>query len=245
MSPSAAGDRPQVRVVVLDVNETLSDLTPMRQRFADVGAEESLASTWFAAVLRDGMALSTVGEQAAFADIGRSLLDAMLPARLSGAAYADDRAAAVEHVLAGFSALPVHPDVPGGLRALAERGIRVVTLSNGAASVAQGLLERAGVSDLVEATLSVADAGIWKPAARAYEHALAHTGEPAGAHLLVAVHPWDVHGARRAGLGGAWVDRSGSAPYPAHFAAPDLRARGLDDLADQLAAPGGASRGGA
>ncbi len=171
MTASAAGERPQVKVVVLDVNETLSDLTPMRQRFADVGAEESLASTWFAAVLRDGMALSTVGDQAAFADVGRSLLEAMLPARLSGEPYAGDRSTAVDHVLGGFSALPVHPDVPDGLRALAEGGVRVVTLSNGAASVAQGLLERAGVSDLVEATLSVADAGIWKPAARAYEHA--------------------------------------------------------------------------
>ena len=233
-----------VRVVVLDVNETVSDLAPMRRRFADVGADESLASTWFASVLRDGMALSTLGEMAGFADIGRDLLDAMLPADLVGPGADGDRAAAVEHVLAGFSALPVHPDVPDGLRALAEHGVRLVTLSNGAASVAQGLLERAGVADLVEATLSVADAGVWKPAAAAYGHAVAHTGEAAAHHLLVAVHPWDVHGARRAGLAGAWVDRTGSAPYPGHFLRPDLRVTGLVDLADQLASTGGSTGGG-
>ena len=32
--------------------------------------------------------------------------------------------------------------------------------------------------------------------------------------VLVAVHPWDVDGARRAGLQTAWVNRSGGA-FPA------------------------------
>lgn len=219
------------RVVVLDVNETLSDLAPLRERFVEVGADEGLAATWFAAVLREGMALAAVGQQAAFADIGAHVLDLLLPADLTL-----QRAAAVDHVLAAFSALSVHPDVPDGLRALREQGLRVVTLSNGAASVAQGLLERAGVLDLVEATLSVADAGVWKPAAAAYAHAVQWSGEPAGSHLLVAVHPWDVHGAQRAGWSGAWVDRAGATPYPGYLDAPALRVRDLTDLAARLAA---------
>lgn len=218
------------RVVVLDVNETLSDLVPLRARFADVGASEELAPTWFAAVLREGMALAAVGQQAAFADVGRHVLDVLLPAELTVR-----RSAAVDHVLTGFTALPVHPDVPDGLRALRELGVRVVTLSNGAASVAEALLERAGVAHLVEATLSVADAGVWKPAAAAYAHAVAWSGEPAEAHLLVAVHPWDVHGAQQAGWSGAWVDRPGTTPYPGYLDAPALRVRDLPDLARRLA----------
>lgn len=225
-----SGDAGAPRVVVLDVNETLSDLTPLRARFAEVGADEELAATWFAAVLREGMALAAVGQQAGFAEIGAHVLDVLLPADLTL-----QRGAAVDHVLAAFSALSVHPDVPDGLRALREQGLRVVTLSNGAASVAQGLLERAGVADLVEATLSVADAGVWKPAAAAYAHAVAWSGEPAGAHLLVAVHPWDVHGAQQAGWSGAWVDRSGTTPYPGYLGDPVLRVRDLTDLAARLA----------
>ena len=112
---------------------------------------------------------------------------------------------------------------------------RSFATSNGAASVAQGLLERAGVADLVEATLSVADAGVWKPAAAAYAHAVAWSGEPAGAHLLVAVHPWDVHGAQQAGWSGVWVDRSGTTPYPGYLDDPVLRVRDLTDLAARLA----------
>lgn len=52
--------------------------------------------------------------------------------------------------------------------------------------------------------------------------------------LLVAVHPWDIDGAARAGLATAWIDRSGT-PYPASFTPPSLRATSLTDLAQQLA----------
>jgi 2-haloacid dehalogenase len=57
--------------------------------------------------------------------------------------------------------------------------------------------------------------------------------DPADA-MLVAVHPWDIDGASRAGLSTAWINRSGG-PYPAHFAASDLTAPSLTALAGQLA----------
>ena len=52
--------------------------------------------------------------------------------------------------------------------------------------------------------------------------------------MLVAVHPWDLDGAARAGLRTAWVDRGG-APYPRSFTDPEVRATDLVDLARQLA----------
>ena len=51
--------------------------------------------------------------------------------------------------------------------------------------------------------------------------------------MLVAVHPWDIDGASRAGLATAWVNRTGG-PYPEYFRAPDLMAVSLTDLAHQL-----------
>ena len=55
---------------------------------------------------------------------------------------------------------------------------------------------------------------------------------------MVAVHPWDLDGAARAGLRTAWVDRTG-APYPGWCRAPDHVVPGLDLLADALGASGG------
>lgn len=220
---------PSPTVVVFDVNETLSDLAPMTDRFADVGLPPHLAPTWFASVLRDGFALATTGGQARFATIADGVLRTLL------AAHAPDREPqdAVGHVLQGFSALAVHPDVPAGVRALSSAGLRLVTLSNGATSVAEGLLDRAGLRSDVERLLSVEDAGAWKPATAAYEHAARECGVPLQEMMLVAVHPWDLHGAAHAGMQTAWVDRSRS-PYPSYFAPPTLTVSGIDDLARRL-----------
>jgi 2-haloacid dehalogenase len=81
--------------------------------------------------------------------------------------------------------------------------------------------------------LSVEDAGAWKPARSAYEYAARTCGTDLAEMLLVAVHPWDIDGAARAGLSTAWIDRAGT-PYPDSFTAPTLRATGITDLADQL-----------
>jgi 2-haloacid dehalogenase len=221
-------DRPAV--VVFDVNETLSDLHPLADRFADVGAPRHLAPTWFAGVLRDGFALTAVGDRADFAEIGRGVLRPLL----DGVPLDRDPDAAVEHVLTGFLALPVHPDVPDGVRAMAGDGLRLVTLSNGSAAVAEALLGSAGLREAFERLLSVQEAGVWKPVAAAYAFAARECGVAPEQMLLVAVHPWDVHGAHRAGLRTAWVDRAGSGAYPGHFDPPDLVVRGIDELAREL-----------
>ena len=228
MSPRALV--PQPEVIVFDVNETLSDLAPMADRFVDVGAPATLAKQWFASVLRDGFALTAAGGQEKFSVIAEAVLHTL---------FADvplDRPveAAVEHVMSGFTALPVHADVADGVRALRTAGYRLVTLSNGSASVAEQLLERAGLRDQFEALLSVEDAGAWKPARVAYEHAARHCGVAADDLMLVAVHPWDIDGAGRAGLSTAWIDRDG-VPYPSFCTAPTCAVRGLHELPAALA----------
>jgi hypothetical protein len=97
-------------VVVFDVNETLSDMAPMAARFAEVGAPELMAKIWFASLLRDGFALTAAGASGQFSVIGAGTLRSVL----SGAPLAMDMDSAVQHVMDGFSALAVHPDVPEG-----------------------------------------------------------------------------------------------------------------------------------
>ena len=222
----AASHRPDV--VVLDVNETLSDLAPMADRFAEVGLARHEAPAWFAGVLRDGFALTAVGQNPAFAELAAEGVRLRLPADH------DDPDGAVRHVLDGFGQLSLHPDVADGLRALREAGTRLVTLSNGGTAVAEGLLGRAGLlGEVVEAVLSVADAPAWKPDPRAYAHALDHTGVGAERAMLVAVHPWDLDGAARAGLRTAWI-RRGATVYPAYATAPEVEAEDFVDLARLL-----------
>ena len=51
--------------MLFDVNETLSDMSPIGQRFVDVGAPAHLAATWFAALLSLDPPINWVGGVAA------------------------------------------------------------------------------------------------------------------------------------------------------------------------------------
>ncbi len=204
-----------ISVVVFDVNETLSDMGPMAVRFAEVGASEHLSAQWFSGVLRDGFALAAAGGQQPFSVLAAEGLRGLF-AGLPLNRPVDD---AVAYVLAGFSALDLHPDVAAGVRALRRRGLRLVTLTNGAAQVAGRLLADAGLHGEFEMLLSVEDAGAWKPAPPAYAYAASRCGVDPTQVLLVAVHPWDIDGAARAGMATGWVNRS-DGPYPSYFRDP-------------------------
>ncbi len=220
---------PRPSVLLFDVNETLSDLSSMGDRFAEVGLPPHLAPTWFAGLLRDGLAVTVTGRQAVFKDIGADVLRG-LAVGVDGV----DHDTAIEHVLGAFATLDLHPDVIDGLRELHGSGIRLATLTNGSAAIPESLLTRAGVDDVMERFLSVDDAGIWKPHADAYAYAVRTMGADVADTMLVAAHPWDIDGAARAGLATAYVNRQ-DRPYPRHFRAADLEVDSFAALAAALA----------
>ncbi|WP_030900740.1 haloacid dehalogenase type II [Streptomyces sp. NRRL F-5126] len=216
-------------VIVFDVNETLSDLTGLDTRIEETGAPPELLRGWFAAVLREGFALTCAGGFAEFADVAAEelrlrLLEVWDPVRAQDAA---------RHIVDGFGSLSVHPDVPDGVRRLHDHGFRLMTMTNGAASSTEALLAGAGLRDRFEALLDVQGPRAWKPARAAYHHALRRAGVPAGQVMLVAVHPWDIDGARRAGLAGAWLRRTAT-DYPRYMTPATYTAADLTDLATRL-----------
>ncbi|MHA7222202.1 haloacid dehalogenase type II [Arthrobacter sp. RHLT1-20] len=216
-------------VILFDVNETLSDMSPMAARFADVGAPEVMARLWFATLLRDGFALAAAGDNAGFRDVGAEVLRGLL----GRTSLLMDPDQAVEHVLDGMSSLALHPDVREGILGLESGGYRLLTLSNGSSQLAQKLFTDAGIRSSFERLLTVEDAAAWKPARAAYDYASAACDADPGRMILVAVHPWDVHGASRAGMGTVWLNRSQEA-YPSYFIAPDLVIGDLRDLSAAL-----------
>jgi 2-haloacid dehalogenase len=216
-------------VIVFDVNETLSDMSPMGQRFVEAGAPAHLAKLWFATLLRDGFALTAAGDNGTFAGIGAEALRGLF----TGMELNMDTDPAVQHVMAGMSGLGLHADVADGIKALHAAGYRLVTLTNGSTELAGKLFTEAGIRDSFELLLSVEDAPAWKPGKAAYEYAASACRTTPGQMLLVAVHPWDIHGASRAGLATAWINRTGGL-YPDYFQAPDYTISALPDLASAI-----------
>jgi 2-haloacid dehalogenase len=220
------------RLVLFDVNETLGDLSSLRARLEDVGAPGSLLALWFAGTLRDGFALTAAGAYGDFREVAGAGLRTLL-AGLPG--WRGDLGDAVEHVLDGFAELRVHPDVPDGVRKLKSAGLRLATLTNGSVATSRRLLERAGLLDCFEALLDVSTPAAWKPARAAYRYATDTLNAAPEETVLVAVHPWDIDGARRAGLRAAWLRRTAPA-YPDTMTAPTCTVRDLRDLAGTLTA---------
>jgi 2-haloacid dehalogenase len=216
-------------VVVFDVNETLSDMSPLSKHFIEAGLPEHQSTIWFTSVLRDGFALAAAGSSRSFADIAAENLRALLAA----AQPEQDSEQAVNRIMQAMSGLGVHPDVVPGIHKLSADGYRLVTLTNGAVQISEGLLTRAGIRDRFERLLSVEDAPAWKPAHSAYRHAMAACDTEPSRMLLVAVHPWDIHGAAQAGLRTAWINRN-EAAYPRHFGAPDITSSDMKDLAEAI-----------
>ncbi|KJK11830.1 hypothetical protein UB45_11340 [Terrabacter sp. 28] len=233
---SVAASTPSV--VFFDVNETLSDMSPLADSFERVGLGSGAVEPWFASLLRDGFALTSVGVNPAFADVASEALRVRLAAaRNSGSSTegtgGTDLEPLVDDVMATFSSLTVHSDVVEGVRALSELGVRMATLSNGSASVAEGLVARAGLTDAFEALLSVQDAGAWKPHPASYAYALQACRVTPSEAMLVAVHPWDIDGAARAGLRTGWLNRRAQR-YPRYFTAATVQAGDLVSLARRL-----------
>lgn len=117
------------------------------------------------------------------------------------------RADAVDRVLAGLAELPAQPDAEPAMRLLAETGIAQVCLSNGAAKTTTAFLERTGLREYVERVISIDEVRQWKPSPNVYAHALRMLDRPAEEVALVAVHAFDCHGARRAGMTTGWASR--------------------------------------
>lgn len=220
------------RVILFDVNETLSDMSALGSRFSDIGLAPELSTLWFATLLRDGFALTASTDNVPFADIGAGALRVLL----AGKSINRPLDAAIAHVMEGLIGLPLHDDVPKGIVALADAEYRLVTLSNGSASIAEKLFTEAGIRVHFELLLSVEDAPAWKPAPESYSYAATRLGVEPAEILLVAVHPWDIHGAARAGLNTAWLNR-GNGTYPPHFAPPNITVTSLRDLPAALSVP--------
>lgn len=131
--------------------------------------------------------------------------------------------------------LEPHPDVEPALSLLTERGIPAFTLTNGSATTVTALLDRAKLGRLVEAIISAEGVGTWKPRPEPYRYAPEKAGIAPHVLALVASHPWDIHGAARAGVVTGWVNRDARS-FPASFCRPHVQDQNLVGVVEQLLA---------
>jgi 2-haloacid dehalogenase len=213
--------------VAFDVMETLISLEPLGERLAEVGLPPDAVHAWFPRTLLYGLGLSVVGDYIPFPVAAAESLRAVSRHTLTEEQVA--------HVLAGVRELPAHPDVAGCMKTLADGGVRMICLTNGSAEITRNFLDRHGLSDYIESVATTSEVGTWKPPAAVYNHGCARLGLMPHQVALVAVHAWDCHGAKKAGLMAGWSARA-EGKYGEIFTPADVLGADLIEVAEGLLA---------
>jgi 2-haloacid dehalogenase len=213
------------RVVLVGVFETMLRVDALASRFVDVGRPAEEAALFFTRTQRDGTALTLAGPAPPFLDVARAALRTVVGPALS--------AEAVEHVLAGLSELPPHRDVEPALMALARARMPTYAFTDGDPAVVKAALDRAGLRTYLREVLSTEAVHAFKPAPSVYRWACEQVDTPPERTALLAAKSWDMHGAIRAGLVGAFATRL-EGRVPEVTRRPHVIAERLDDTVIRL-----------
>lgn len=217
------------KLVAFDIIGTVFPLEPLRPSITALGLPRTGLEGWFAAGCRDAFAMAAAGDYQPFASVLDAALEQVL-AEQGLAASSHDRQALVKRL----ETLVPRDGARSAFAILAGAGIRVMALSNGAASATNELLSRSGLDGLVDEIVSVDEVKLAKPRGEVYRHAAQRGAVEPGDMALIAAHPWDIHGAAAAGLVTAFLDAD--RPYSSAMRTPDLTAGTLPILAGALVA---------
>jgi 2-haloacid dehalogenase len=135
-------------------------------------------------------------------------------------------------LLDAYLHLPAFADVRGGLTMLKRAGYRLVALTNGTERSARMVLQNAGLSEYLEAILSAERIATFKPDPAVY--ALLGTLNGKQRAWLVSGNPFDVIGAKAAGLRVAWLRRDPQRIFDPWEFSPDVVVGTLEELCEKL-----------
>ena len=160
------------KLLVFDVNETLLDLSAMKERVAKaLGGRGDLLPLWFTTMLQYSL-VSTVGDN--YEDFGAIGAAAMMMVARNHGIDLSERAA--RDAMVPMRSLPPHPEVAAALDRLKQAGFRMVTLTNSSHATVDAQIGNAGLLELFEDRLSIEDIQMFKPHTHAYRWAAKKTG---------------------------------------------------------------------
>ncbi len=133
-----------------------------------------------------------------------------------------------------YQELEAYPDTVAGLTRLKEQQFTLVAFSNGVEATLRRLLDHAGVMHLLERVVSVDELETFKPNPLVYAHLAERLNRARQDTWLISSNPFDVIGAKSAGLKAAWVRRNPQTAFDPWGIEPDLVVSDLVELAANL-----------
>lgn len=216
-----------VKACVFDAYGTLFDFASAAKACRDVLGEnaERLTALWRDKQLQYTWLRAVQGRHADFWQVTGDALDFTL--ETLGIADAGLR----QRLMNLYLTLAVFPEVPDVLRRLKQAGMRTAILSNGSPAMLDAAVKGARLDDLLDAVLSVEEAGVYKPHPKVYQLAVERLGVPASAIVFQSSNAWDAHAASAFGMQVVWCNRYGQRPERLP-GAPDREVKSLAELPD-------------
>jgi 2-haloacid dehalogenase len=168
---------------------------PQAERLSDLWRIKQLEYTW---------TRSLMGAYRDFDQLTREALD--FAATRCGGISSEARQA----LLAAYTTLDAYADVAPALTALRARGARTAILSNGTPAALERAVRSAGLTELLDSSLSVDGLRIFKTAPAAYRLVGERYGLPPEKVSFQSSNRWDVAGATKFGFRALWINRTGA-----------------------------------
>lgn len=202
---------PAYPVYVFDAYGTLFDVHSAAARHKDaIGPNwDRMSQIWRAKHLEYTWIHAQTGRPIAFRKLNERSLDYAI------ASVGGIPAGIRDELLAAYLTLSAYPEVPEVLAALKAKGSKLAILSNGDPDMLDDAVNAAGIGPMLEAVISVVDAGTFKPSMKVYELATRRFGCKPSDISFQSSNRWDAAGAKVFGMRTVWINRT-SAPdeYP-------------------------------
>jgi 2-haloacid dehalogenase len=214
-----------IRACVFDAYGTLFDYASAAARSsAELGDKAApLTALWREKQLQYTWLRSLMGKHADFWRVTGDALDfALETLGLSDGALRD-------RLLNQYLVLDAFPEVPEMLRRLKAGGLTTAILSNGSPTMLRSAVESAGIQRLLDAVISVEEAGIFKPHPKVYQLAVDRLRVRPDQIAFQSSNAWDAYAASAFGMRVVWCNRYGQRPerLPGR---PDREIRTLAEL---------------
>ncbi len=219
----------EIKVCAFDAYGTLYDVHSAvgthRERLGNVA--DSVSMMWRTKQLEYTWLRSLMREFSDFWQVTGDALDYALDAHdvVDGDLRGD--------LLQAYLELKTYDEVVPVLSALKQADIKTAVLSNGAMAMLEAANRSAGISELLDANISVDEVRVFKPDPAVYELVTRKFSVQPEEVLFQSSNAWDAAGAAAFGFKVLWVNRFGQRPerLPAR---PDYEATNLNHLLELL-----------
>ena len=194
-----------IRACVFDAYGTLFDYASAAAHCRDVLGDkfDRLVTLWRDKQLQYTWLRATQNRHVDFWRVTGDALDYTMETLAIG-----DRALR-ERLMNLYLTLDAFPEVPHTLGRLKEMGLKTAILSNGSPAMLEAVVGNARIADLLDAVLSVEEAGVYKPHPKVYQLAVDRLGVERKEILFLSSNAWDAYAASAFGMRVAWCNRYG------------------------------------